>query len=153
MQLLGKCLASRSQASLVHNFSQYVTLGVMKSLRLILGVVLIIVLGGIYVWKTQPQLLSSFNFPEFPNKEVSNLSQRITENLQPALQESEPIVSSLTIKGEEVASRASAVLGATVGISEPSNQPVTLIEGTLEYTRYWYCKQVVDRYELQYQTK
>lgn len=125
----------------------------MKNYRLIIGVVLIIVLGGIYIWKTQPQLSSSFNFPKFPDTEVNNLSQKVTESLQPALQESKPIVSSLTIEGEKVASRAATVLGATVGISESDQQPVTLIEGTLDYARYWYCRQVVDRYELENQNK
>lgn len=125
----------------------------MKSRLLVLGIILIIVLGGLYIWKYQPQLLGSLNIPQLPNAEINNLTQQVTEKLQPALEETEPIVSSLTTEGEKVASRAAAVLGSTIGVPESASQPATLIEGTAQYARYWYCKQVVDQYELQYQNK
>jgi len=122
----------------------------MKRNRILLAIVLILVLGGIYLWKTQPQLLGSLKLPQLPNAEINNLAQQVTNSLQPALEETEPIVSSLTTEGEKVASRAAAVLGATVGVSDSASQPATLIEGTAQYARYWYCKQVVDQYELQF---
>ena len=112
---------------------------------------LLVVGGAIYYWAANQRTLSLFKFPVIPGTKLNIISQQFSEQIQPALHETQPLVNSLTTEGEKVASRAAAVLGATVGISDSASQPATLIEGTAQYARYWYCKQVVDQYELQYQ--